>query len=67
MGGAQEIAVDVRLLAATNKDPHEAVKDGAFREDLLYRLNVITIELPPLRKRKEDLHAARAVSRDTSL
>ncbi|MEJ7616564.1 MAG: sigma-54 dependent transcriptional regulator [Pyrinomonadaceae bacterium] len=55
LGGSQEIAVDVRLLAATNKDPHEAVKDGAFREDLLYRLNVISIELPPLRKRKEDL------------
>lgn len=55
LGASQEIPVDVRLLAATNKDPYEAVKEGAFREDLLYRLNVITIELPPLRKRKEDL------------
>ncbi|HVG39671.1 MAG TPA: sigma-54 dependent transcriptional regulator [Pyrinomonadaceae bacterium] len=55
LGGSQEIPVDARLLAATNKDPREAVKEGAFREDLLYRLNVITIELPPLRKRKEDL------------
>jgi DNA-binding NtrC family response regulator len=55
LGGAQEIPVDVRVLAATNRDPHDAVRDGAFREDLLYRLNVITIELPPLRRRKEDL------------
>jgi DNA-binding NtrC family response regulator len=55
LGGAHEIAVDVRVLAATNRDPHDAVRDGAFREDLLYRLNVITIELPPLRRRKEDL------------
>jgi DNA-binding NtrC family response regulator len=55
LGGAQEIPVDVRVLAATNRDPHDAVRDGAFREDLLYRLNVITIELPPLRQRKEDL------------
>jgi DNA-binding NtrC family response regulator len=55
LGGAHEIPVDVRVLAATNRDPHDAVRDGAFREDLLYRLNVITIELPPLRQRKEDL------------
>lgn len=55
LGGGQEIPIDVRVLAATNRDPHEAVVRGAFREDLLYRLNVITIELPPLRRRKEDL------------
>jgi transcriptional regulator with PAS, ATPase and Fis domain len=55
LGGSQEIPVDVRVLAATNRDPHEAVRSGSFREDLLYRLNVITIELPPLRQRKEDL------------
>jgi DNA-binding NtrC family response regulator len=55
LGGAQEIPVDARVLAATNRDPHEAVRNGSFREDLLYRLNVITIELPPLRRRKEDL------------
>ncbi len=55
LGSSQEIPVDVRLLAATNKDPHEAVTTGTLREDLLYRLNVITIEMPPLRRRKEDL------------
>jgi DNA-binding NtrC family response regulator len=55
LGGAHEIPIDVRVLAATNREPHEAVRAGVFREDLLYRLNVITIELPPLRQRKEDL------------
>ncbi|MGB8509105.1 MAG: sigma-54 dependent transcriptional regulator [Pyrinomonadaceae bacterium] len=55
LGGSQETPVDVRVLAATNRDPHEAVRTGTFREDLLYRLNVITLELPPLRRRKEDL------------
>ncbi|HLL77359.1 MAG TPA: sigma 54-interacting transcriptional regulator [Pyrinomonadaceae bacterium] len=55
LGGSQEIPVDVRVLAATNRDPQDAVRSGSFREDLLYRLNVITIELPPLRQRKDDL------------
>ena len=55
LGGSHEIPVDVRVLAATNRDPRDAVRSGAFREDVLYRLNVITIELPPLRQRKEDL------------
>jgi transcriptional regulator with PAS, ATPase and Fis domain len=55
LGGTQEIPIDVRVLAATNRDPHEAVRTGLFREDLLYRLNVITLELPPLRRRREDL------------
>ena len=55
LGGANEIPIDVRVLAATNKDPHEAVAKGIFREDLLYRLNVFTIDIPPLRFRKEDL------------
>jgi DNA-binding NtrC family response regulator len=55
LGGVQEIQVDVRVIAATNGDLRQAVKDGRFREDLYYRLNVITIELPPLRNRKEDI------------
>ncbi len=55
LGSTQEIPVDVRLLAATNKNPLDAVHNGTLREDLLYRLNVITIEMPPLRDRKEDL------------
>ncbi len=55
LGGTGEIPIDVRVLAATNRNPLEAVRQGSFREDLLYRLNVITIELPPLRQRKEDI------------
>ncbi len=55
LGGSQEISVDVRVLAATNKKVHDAIQRGALREDLLYRLNVITIELPPLRERPDDL------------
>ena len=55
LGSTQEVPVDVRLLAATNKEPHTAVRAGLLREDLLYRMNVITINLPPLRERKEDL------------
>ncbi len=55
LGGSSEMPVDVRVLAATNRDPQGAVRAGTFREDLLYRLNVITVELPPLRKRKEDI------------
>ena len=55
IGGAQPIKVDVRFIAATNKDLLKACKEGSFREDLYYRLNVIQIELPPLRSRKEDI------------
>ena len=55
LGGGQEIPINVRVLAATNREPHAAVRAGALREDLLYRLNVITIELPALRQRKQDL------------
>jgi len=55
LGGKAEIKVNVRVIAATNKDPARAVQDGALREDLFYRLNVFTIALPPLRNRMEDL------------
>jgi DNA-binding NtrC family response regulator len=55
LGGVQEIQVDVRVIAATNVDLKQAVQEGKFREDLYYRLNVISIELPPLRRRSEDI------------
>jgi DNA-binding NtrC family response regulator len=55
LGGVQEIQVDVRIIAATNVNLQEAVREGRFREDLFYRLNVITLELPPLRLRREDI------------
>src|SRR5579872_5992469 len=55
LGGRTEQSVDVRVIAATNVNPVEAVKSGKLREDLYYRLNVFTIELPPLRDRREDV------------
>ncbi len=55
LGGTSEIQVDVRIVAATNVNLQQAVKDGRFREDLYYRLNVICLELPPLRQRREDV------------
>ncbi len=55
LGGVQELHVDVRIIAATNVDLRQMVKEGKFREDLFYRLNVITIDLPPLRHRREDI------------
>jgi DNA-binding NtrC family response regulator len=55
LGSRSEINVDVRLLAATNRDPDEAVRSGSLREDLLYRLNVFRVHLPPLKDRKDDL------------
>jgi two-component system response regulator PilR (NtrC family) len=55
VGGTEEIPVDVRILAASNQDLKRSIKEGNFREDLFYRLNVISFEMPPLRKRKEDI------------
>src|ERR671918_709290 len=57
LGGTRTIKVDVRLIAATNRDLTTMVESGHFREDLYYRLNVVTIEMPPLRERKEDVAA----------
>jgi DNA-binding NtrC family response regulator len=55
LGGVQEIQVDVRIIAATNIDLRKEVREGRFREDLFYRLNVISVDLPPLRARREDI------------
>ncbi len=55
LGGSQEFTVDVRVLAATNREPREAVERGRLREDLFYRLNVFTVALPPLRERRSDV------------
>jgi DNA-binding NtrC family response regulator len=55
LGGVHELQVDVRIIAATNVDLRQLVRESKFREDLFYRLNVITIDLPPLRQRKEDI------------
>jgi len=55
LGGTQETQVDVRIVAATNVDLRTAVREGKFRDDLFYRLNVISIDLPPLRSRREDI------------
>jgi two-component system NtrC family response regulator len=57
LGGNETIKVDVRVIAATNRNIEKAVTEGAFREDLYYRLNVVSVVIPPLRERKEDVPA----------
>jgi two-component system, NtrC family, response regulator AtoC len=72
VGGAKPISVDVRIIAATNRDLATGLKDGSFRPDLYYRLNVVTVHLPPLRDRRDDLlllirHFTQSKSRDMNL
>src|SRR5690606_24240866 len=57
VGAKKPVKVDVRIISATNRDMASQVKEGAFREDLFYRLNVFPIEAPPLRDRREDIPA----------
>ncbi|MEW5982923.1 MAG: sigma-54 dependent transcriptional regulator [Acidobacteriota bacterium] len=72
LGGSRTIKADVRMIAATNRDLQEMVRSGEFREDLFYRLNVVCVELPPLRERREDIPVlidvfVRRFARETSV
>ncbi len=72
LGGTREIGVDVRVISATNRDLWEATRTGRFREDLLFRLSTLTVRIPPLRERTEDIvllvdHFARRISRRLGL
>jgi len=72
VGGTKPISVDVRIIAATNRDLAAAIKDASFRPDLYYRLNVVTVHLPPLRERRDDLlllirHFTQAKSREMGI
>jgi two-component system, NtrC family, response regulator AtoC len=72
VGGMKPISVDVRIIAATNRDLSVGIKDGTFRPDLYYRLNVVTVHLPPLRERRDDLillirHFAQVKARDMGI
>ena len=59
LGGSKEVQFDVRVIAATNRSPAQAIRDGMLREDLFYRLNVFEVTLPALNERSEDIRSAR--------